>query len=168
MIIGMQSGPMDSEAKPEPRQRAIGAALDAALVACARKGIQFTDLRRQVMRLILEADGPLTAYQLLARLKESRSNATPPTIYRVLDFLLQEHLIHKVERLNAFIPCIETNHAHGHPVQFLICRQCGAVAEIEDAAVSAALQHAALGKGFHPGHATVEVEGTCAACYRPA
>ncbi len=141
--------------------------MDAALVACARKGIQLTDLRRQVLRLILEAEAPSTAYQLLGRLKQSRENATPPTIYRVLDFLMQEHLIHKVERLNAFVPCAEVNHEHAHPVQFLICRRCGTVAEIEDAAVSEALEQAAHGKGFHAGHAIVEVEGTCAACYQP-
>ena len=145
----------------------IEAALDAALVGCARKGIQFTDLRRDVLRLLLEADGPSTAYQLLDRLKESRPSATPPTIYRVLEFLMQEHLVHKVERLNAFVPCAEADHAHGHPVQFLICRQCGTVAEIEDRAVSEALESAAHGKGFHAGHAVVEVEGTCAACYHP-
>ena len=150
------------------KRQAIESALDAALVACARKGIQLTELRRQVLRLILEAEGPSTAYQLLGRLKQDRENATPPTIYRVLDFLMHEHLIHKVERLNAFVPCAEVNHAHAHPVQFLICRQCGTVAEIEDPAVSEALEHAAHGKGFHTGHAIVEVEGTCAACYHPA
>ena len=153
--------------QPGAKHGAIEAALDAALVACARKGIQLTDLRRHVLRLILEADAPSTAYQLLGRLKDSRANATPPTIYRVLDFLMQEHLIHKVERLNAFVACVEANHEHGHPVQFLICRQCGTVAEIEDHAVSTALEQAARVKGFHAGHATVEVEGTCAACYLP-
>ena len=151
--------------RAKAKQQAVDAALDAALVACARKGQQLTELRRHVLRLMLESEAPSTAYQLLDRLKESRANATPPTIYRVLDFLLQEHLIHKLERLNAFVPCAEVNHARAHPVQFLICRQCGTVAEIEDAAVSEALEHAAQGKGFHTGHATVEVEGTCAGCY---
>ena len=146
---------------------AIEAALDAALVGCARKGVQFTDLRRDVLRLLLETAGPATAYQLLDRLKQKRPNATPPTIYRVLDFLMQEHLVHKVERINAFVPCAEVTHAHGHSVQFLICSQCGTVAEIKDSAVSEALESAAHGKGFHAGHAMVEVEGTCVACYHP-
>ncbi len=148
--------------------RAIEAELDAALVACARKGVQLTELRRSVLRLILEADAPSTAYQLLDRLKQTRAGAAPPTVYRVLDFLMQHGLIHKVERLNAFIPCTEAGHHHGHPVQFLICRQCGSVAEIEDHAVSDALEHAAGLKGFHPGNAVVELDGTCAACFQPA
>jgi Fur family zinc uptake transcriptional regulator len=73
----------------------------------------------------------------------------------------------KAKRINAFMPCTEVTHAHGHAVQFLICRQCSTVAEIEDPAVSEALESAAHGKGFRAGHAVVEVEGTCAACYHP-
>jgi Fur family zinc uptake transcriptional regulator len=141
----------------------IAAQLDAAAAACRRAGAQFTPLRRQVLELILAAPGPSTAYQLLDRLKRTHSAAAPPTIYRALDFLLARRLIHRLERLGAFIPCIECGH-HLHPVQFLICHHCGSVAEIEDSAVREALEHAAARAGFHPGNAVVEIEGTCAAC----
>ena len=105
----------------------------------------------------------MTAYQLLDRLKETRKGAVPPTIYRALDFLMEQGLIHKVERLNAFIPCIEAGH-HQHAAQFLICRKCGTVSEIEDHAIFKALKRAAEREGFHPSHAVVELDGTCAAC----
>jgi Fur family zinc uptake transcriptional regulator len=143
-------------------RRAIEGQLDRAAQACARQGAQLTELRRRVLNLILEAETPLTAYQLLERLREIRRGAVPPTIYRALDFLMQQGLIHKIERLNAFIACTESRHQH--PVQFLICRQCGTVVEIEDRAVSKALELAAEREGFHPGHAMVELDGTCAAC----
>lgn len=143
--------------------RAIEARLDEVAKSCARNGVQFTPLRRQVLELILEADGPLTAYQLLDRLKQTRKGAAPPTVYRALDFLLEQDLIHRLERLNAFIPCAEVGHHH-HAVQFLICRKCGTVAEIEDRAVSKALAHAAERQGFLPVNAMVEIDGTCAAC----
>jgi len=145
---------------------AVDALLAGAEARCAGSGAQLTPLRRHVLALILAADGPLTAYQLLDRLKETRKGAAPPTIYRALDFLLDQRLIHKVERLNAFIPCIETG--HDHAAQFLICRQCGAVTEIEDAAAASALEHAAEREGFHPRSTIVEIEGTCAACFHPA
>ncbi len=147
---------------------AIDGALRAALLGCARKGVQLTDLRREVLRLILTAEGPSTAYQLLARLKETRASATPPTIYRVLNFLLEQHLIHRVERLNAFVPCVEGGRQHDHAAQFLICRRCGTVSEIEDSNVTRALEHAAGANGFHPDRAVVEVDGTCAACFQTA
>ena len=114
---------------------------------------------------MLRAEGALTAYQLLDRLKEIRRGVVPPTIYRALDFLIEQRLVHKLERLNAFVPCRGAGHDH-HQVQFLICRQCGTVAEIDSTAVSAALERAAAREGFHPGHAMVELDGTCAACWQ--
>jgi Fur family transcriptional regulator, zinc uptake regulator len=148
------------------QRHAVGAQLDRAAQACARHGVRLTELRRRVLRLILEAEAPLTAYQLLDRLKETRKSAVPPTIYRSLDFLIGQRLIHKLERLNAFVPCAETGHEHD--AQFLICRQCGGVTEIEDRAAASALEHAAEREGFHPGNAVVEIEGTCAACFHAA
>ncbi len=149
------------------KQRAIKAQLETAAQACSQQGARFTDLRRDVLRLILEAEGPSIAYELLDQLKQTRKGAVPPTIYRALDFLMEQRLIHKVERLNAFIPCTEAGN-HRHAVQLLICRTCGTVAEIEDRAVSKALEHAAEREGFHPDHTMVELDGTCAACSRPA
>lgn len=143
--------------------RAIEAQLKAAAEACSQQGAQLTELRRSVLSLILESAGPSTAYQLLDRLKETRKGAAPPTIYRALDFLIEQRLIHKVECLNAFIPCTDAGHHH-HAVQFLICRKCGTVAEMEDRGVSKALKQAAQRKGFQPGHAMVELDGICAAC----
>lgn len=147
-------------------QSIVDVQLNEAARTCAAQGAQLTPLRRHVLGLILDAEGPLTAYQLLDRLKETRKGAAPPTIYRALDFLLGRRLIHKVERLNAFIPCVESGHEH--PAQFLICRQCGTVTEIEDRAAANALEHAAERKGFHPRSTVVEIEGTCAACFHPA
>jgi len=145
-------------------RRGIAMQLNGAARACARAGAQLTELRRSVLALILEAKGPVTAYELLDRLKKTHKGAVPPTIYRALDFLMAQRLIHKLERLNAFIPCAETGHQH--VAQFLICRQCGAVAEIEDRAATRALEHAAEREGFRPRDTVVEIEGTCAACSR--
>ena len=149
--------------------------LDRAAAQCARRGAQLTELRRQVLRLVLEAEQPGGAYALLDRLKTLRGGAAPPTVYRALDFLLEQGLIHKVERLNAFLGCVGAGggegHAqagegghHGHPHQFLICRSCGATAEISDAAITAALFSAAEGARFTLQRATVEAEGVCADC----
>lgn len=145
-------------------RQAIQAQLNAAEQACARRGAALTELRRRVLVLILEAEVPSTAYQLLERLQETRKRAAPPTIYRAIHFLIKHGLIHKVECLNAFIPCTEAGHHHS--VQFLICRRCGSVAEIDDSAVSTALVRAAERNGFHPGQAIIELDGTCAACAR--
>jgi Fur family zinc uptake transcriptional regulator len=49
-------------------------------------------------------------------------------------------------------------------VQFLICRRCGAVDELDDQEIVAAIQDAAAGKGFHPVLTTLDVEGICSKC----
>jgi Fur family zinc uptake transcriptional regulator len=92
-------------------------------------------------------------------------------VYRALEFLLGHGLVHKVERLNAFIGCHSAalghehhDHDHAHTVQFLICGKCGRVQELEDESVRSALAKAASRAGFAPGRMTVEVEGVCRDC----
>ena len=145
--------------------------LQEAERACLRRGAQLTPLRRQVLALVLDAEAPVGAYALLDRLKQSRSGAAPPTVYRTLDFLLEHGFVHKVERLNAFIGCHSAtaghehhDHDHAHTVQFLICGKCGRVQELEDEAVRSALAKAASRAGFAPGRMIVEVEGVCREC----
>jgi Fur family transcriptional regulator, zinc uptake regulator len=154
-------------------EASLETSLDRAAALCARRGAQLTELRRQVLRLVIGAGQPLGAYALLDQLRASRAGAAPPTVYRALDFLVEQGLIHKVERLGAFIGCADAldhpddcdcGEAHDHPHQFLICRRCGATAEISDPAVALALARAARGAGFTPARFTVEMEGVCAAC----
>ncbi len=143
-------------------QEAIEGHLEAAARACADQGAQLTELRRAVLSLVLQAERPLTAYQLLERLRTTRHKAVPPTIYRALDFLLQTGLIHKLERLGAFVPCGAGHHEHA--AQFLICRLCRQVTELEDNPASIALDSAARAAGFVPSSMVVEIEGLCGAC----
>jgi Fur family zinc uptake transcriptional regulator len=140
---------------------------------CSHRGARLTDLRRQVLGLILDAAQPTGAYDLLDRLKATRGGAAPPTVYRALDFLLEQGLIHRLERLSAFVGCIahgeaepdhDPAHAHVHAAQFLICRSCGRAIEIDDHELAHALEDAARRLGFTVGRATIEAEGQCAAC----
>jgi Fur family zinc uptake transcriptional regulator len=147
-------------------------ALERAEALCQTRGVQLTPLRRDVLRLVLEAEAPIGAYALLDQLKASRAKAAPPTVYRALDFLLEQGLIHRLERLNAFMGCAEAleghgahhDHAHDHPHQFLICRGCGATREISDHGVAEAISTAAAKAGFSAARATVEIEGFCGKC----
>ena len=145
-------------------------ALERAEALCQTRGVQLTPLRRDVLRLVLEAEAPIGAYALLDQLKASRAKAAPPTVYRALDFLLEQGLIHRLERLNAFMSCVEAldghghDHAHDHPHQFLICRGCGATREISDHGVANAISAAAAKAGFSAARATVEIEGFCGKC----
>lgn len=159
MLRGMETSPaLSQDAAP------VDSVLERAAALCAARGAKLTELRRDVLALILSAPGPTGAYDLLDRLR-ARRKAAPPTVYRALAFLREHGLVHRIERLDAFVGCVE-DHAddHGHAAQFLICRQCGHVLELEDAALARALSDAAGRRGFRIAGATVEAEGVCADC----
>ncbi len=141
----------------------LEARLARAEAACAAAGGRLTAIRRDVLRLILQADEPIGAYALLDGLRALTGAGKPPTVYRALDFLLAQGLIHRVERLNAFVGCHDEA-THHHAAQFLICRSCGRVTELEDGAVESAITAAARARGFVPARVTVEVDGVCSAC----
>jgi Fur family zinc uptake transcriptional regulator len=137
---------------------------------CLRRGTRLTSLRRQVLGLVIDSAKPTGAYDLLDRLRAHHRGAAPPTIYRALDFLLEQGLIHKVERLSAFVGCIhgieedDDDEAHLHAVQFLICQRCGGVTELTDGEIGQALVRAARVHGFALTGSTVEADGVCAQC----
>ena len=143
------------------------ALLEQAEQRCNARGAKLTELRRQVLGLVLESKQPSGAYDLLDRLRDARGPSAPPTVYRALDFLVEQGLIHRVERLSAFVGCIDDGlhaHGHAHAAQFLICSNCRRVTEIEDAAIAHALQAAAARQGFAVARGMIEAEGICADC----
>ncbi|MBB2189318.1 transcriptional repressor [Gluconacetobacter azotocaptans] len=149
-----------------------GALLDSAERLCVARGSRLTELRRLVLGLVLDAGRPVGAYDLLDGLRADKKGAAPPTVYRALDFLLEQGLIHKIQRLSAFVGCthvLDASHAHAggchpHAAQFLICTGCGQVTELDDRNIVHALVDATRDIGFMVRQSTVEAEGLCGAC----
>lgn len=143
-------------------RKCIDDAIAAAETRCARDGRSFTALRRKVLELVWSSHGPVGAYDLLHMLRAERRNAAPPTVYRALDFLLECGLIHRIESLNAYVGCGSPEVHHGG--EFLICRECSAVAELDDPAISRAIAKKASVLGFDVERQTIEVTGLCPRC----
>ena len=101
-------------------------ALGQAETLCRRRGLSLTPVRRRVLELLLEASGPVKAYDLLAALKPG-GGAQPPTVYRALEFLTTAGLAHKVEALNAYTACVHGEERGG--AELFICEACGGVEE---------------------------------------
>jgi len=129
---------------------------------CERRGVRLTKLRYRVLELVWSSHAPIGAYGVLERLSRERRSATPPTVYRALDFLAAQGLVHRIESLNAFVGCADP--AAAHAGQFLICRDCGAAAEMNDPRVDRAITQGAAEVGFFAEERTVEVSGICPAC----
>jgi Fur family zinc uptake transcriptional regulator len=143
-----------------PRQ--IENALSRAQLICKIRGARLTPVRRRVLELILSSDQPAGAYALLAELRRGRGKLGPPTVYRALEFLLANKLIHKVETSSAFIACADTEHPHES--QFVICDDCGATEELRDDEIVRSLRRLGEGRGFAVERQIVEARGLCPAC----
>ncbi len=131
-----------------------------------QRGLRLTPLRMEVLRLIAAARKPVKAYDLLDMLREKHGNAAPPTIYRALDFLLENRFIHKLESVNAFVSCHHP--AEAHQVPFLICDTCSSAQEVCDDRVADLIEAQARALGFLPQAQTLEVHGTCKHCVKDA
>ena len=109
-----------------------------------------------------KAGVPLTAYQILEAMHDEGFRA-PVTIYRALERLVKEGRVHRLESMNAFVPCCDPDHRHGAPA-FAICDECGAVGEIVQPDLLDHLRGFAAAKGFSVARASVELKGRCADC----
>ncbi len=143
--------------------RCASDAIVHAEAICAARKERLTPMRRQVLEALLASHAPLGAYELIERLGEEGNRPAPITIYRALDFLREQGLVHRIESRNAFIACVH-NHDSGDPVVFLICERCGAVGEAASAAVAATIKSASRAAGFTPKTPVIEISGICAHC----
>ena len=149
--------------RPHDHSHCVHNALAEAESICARQGLRLTELRKRVLELVWQSHKPLGAYDILGVLSEHDGRrAAPPTVYRALEFLLENGLVHRISSLNAFVGCNHPEHAHQG--QFLICRACHAAIELEQPAISEAIVAGAAGVGFAVESQTVEVVGLCAGC----
>ncbi len=141
----------------------IDNALGQAAEICQKRGQRLTPLRKQVLELVWDSHKPVGAYDVLAMMSRDQERPTaPPTVYRALDFLLEQGLIHRIASLNAYIGC----HCPGHPHEgiFLICKQCRTTQELPDSSAVVHLRKQAGSTGFQTHHALVELTGLCPAC----
>jgi Fur family transcriptional regulator, zinc uptake regulator len=129
-------------------------------------GARLTPVRKRVLEILLEEHKALGAYDVLQRLAGEGFGNQPPVAYRALDFLVEQGLAHRINRLNAFTACMHPGEAHSPA--FLICRGCDSVAEAPATPVRAALETAASAIGFVIERSNVEALGLCPACQAAA
>jgi Fur family zinc uptake transcriptional regulator len=145
----------------------ISRILNKAEHACQESGARLTLKRKQVLSTLLKTDTALSAYELADEYKNLYQEAIPVmSVYRMLDFLVQENLVHKLSTTNKYIACahIACDHAHEIP-QFMICNRCENVREVgikKDiiGSISSTLEQAE----FYLTSPQLEFHGLCKAC----
>ena len=99
---------------------------------CAGSGSRLTAKRKRILEVLLVSKTPLSAYEVADVYNKQSDNSIPVmSVYRMLDFLATEKLVHKLNSTNKYVACshIACDHAHQVP-QFLICGNCEVVKEI--------------------------------------
>jgi Fur family zinc uptake transcriptional regulator len=158
---------MPSAENPSPsaghdHDSCVASAIATAEQLCRERGLRFTALRRRVLTLVWDSHKPIGAYDILDKLGGEGRAAAPPTVYRALDFLIEAGLVHRLDSLNAFIGCPDP--ARAHAGQFLICRRCRTVLELDDPEIDAVVANKAERLGFTAVHQMLEVQGLCGKC----
>lgn len=134
---------------------------------CQQRNVRLTPQRLEVLRLMAQQPGAISAYDLLDLLRVSEPQAKPPTVYRALDFLLEQGFIHRVESTNSYVLCHHIEE-HSHTSALFICDRCGQVAERQTDGIEEILQQLAHQAGFTLRHSVVEAHGLCDACQEVA
>lgn len=139
------------------------------------QGAQVTALREQVLDIVLDAEGVIKAYQVLAQMqRQSSGTVAPPTAYRALDFWAEQGVLHKIPAVNGYIVCSHARHECGHHCHddaaahhssfILVCTRCGTVDEQLLGGQWQSLQQALASGGFALEEEHVVLTGVCAAC----
>lgn len=146
-----------------PTAADVAAQLRQTEAICDERSVRLTPIRRAVYRSLLESARPMTAYDLLDRLSEAQGKRlAPPTIYRALDFLMDQGLLHRLESLNAYVVCAQP--AQEHDSVFYVCTRCQQAIEISDGRVGHSVFENAQLLEFTPIRQVVEIHGICQRC----
>lgn len=120
-----------------------------------------------VLGTLTESSGPLSAYDILDRLRIEGLRA-PLQVYRALDKLVERGLAHRLESLNAFVACADAHCHRKGLIAFAICEGCGKVDEFADAVIEERLGDWAGAEGFKVERTTMEIRGKCSECQAAA
>lgn len=130
-------------------------------------GLKLTTKRSNVLQLILMAKKALSAYDIVDGYSiQYQQKISAVSVYRMLDFLINAGLVHRLSSNSQYIACshITCSHAHETPM-LLICNNCNQVDEVAIGnELLPALKKSAATSGFQLQDKQLELHGICKAC----
>jgi len=115
-----------------------------------------------VLGVLKHHDKPMTAYEILDRMKTEEPDLAAPTIYRALTALTDQGRAHRLESIRAFVPC-RCDHVAALPV-LTLCEDCGSVEEHDGSELLTKLTAISGSSGFSGKRHIVEIQGQCQQC----
>ena len=136
--------------------------IHGALQVLRSKGYRVTEPRKRVLKVLAEAQRPVSPYDIQEILEGNGKHLNHVTIYRILDLFCLLNLAHKVSSLGGFVRCTLGAKAGCH--RFLMCRECGAFQEFADEALCDEEKEIARDLGFYTEQHLAESVGLCYDC----
>ncbi|MBV8191621.1 MAG: transcriptional repressor [Alphaproteobacteria bacterium] len=137
--------------------------LATAKSLCDERNKRLTRLRFAALKALAESDHPLTAYNLLERVRSTRKRRLDAaSIYRVLNFWMALGLVTRIASRNAYVIKADPT-ISGNPVMFL-CASCNKSATADVGQIAKSIERDAALLGFRLQTITVECSGLCPSC----
>ena len=149
------------------QQAKVRAALDSAERQCQIRGTRLTKKRKIVLKGLVGSRHALTAYELVDYCQNELGETIPAmSVYRILEFLANENLVHKLKLANRYVACAHITCDHKHAVpQFLICTECYRVEEVDiSRSTMSTLRRNVENVGFELVSEQIEVDCICSGC----
>ena len=136
-------------------------ALELAKEFCDSNNLRLTEIRQTVLGLVWKSHKPIKAYDILKDIKGVGSEK-PPTVYRAINFLLENGLIHKINSQQSYIGC---EHPNLHKqCYFLSCNKCGETSECCSVEMDKMFKKALKKEKFNQSDIVCEISGVCSSC----
>lgn len=129
---------------------------------CYEDSLNLTPIRKKVLEIISANHKPVRAYDILYKLKDEGFSDKPPTVYRALNFLIQNKMAHKLNTINAYIACFNDK-AEEVPC-FLICEKCQDIEEFQDNDIMKAVVNISKYKNINIKNVNLEIGFICEEC----
>lgn len=143
----------------------INKAIKNANDVCKKNFNNLTDLRKRVLEIILSSKHKaIKAYDILEKLKNDDFSNAPPTVYRALDFLIENKIIHKINSINAYFACYEKNKTN--QCYFIICKKCSAINEYKSDVINLDIEKIAKKSKAKINSVNLEIEVECSDCLK--
>lgn len=142
----------------------VTSVLERAEDICQAKGVRLTEQRRNVLAVLAQSHVPASAYDILDIMNRDGGRLAPVAIYRALDFLSQQGLIHRIESRNAYVACSHCGVGHGDVTVFLLCDECSKAGEFHSDALSGLVETISRTENFKAHAPVLEIRGTCQQC----
>jgi Fe2+ or Zn2+ uptake regulation protein len=137
---------------------------DWAMSRLSAAHVRATDARVRVLRCLAEQRLPVTLDDVCAA-SGVCGRCDPATVWRALDLLEKLQLVRQI-RLSDRHSYFALN-APGRCCDYLVCRNCGIVADLPALAPMVELERQlAAARGFEISHHELEIYGTCSDCRR--